>query len=80
MKYIMDLSDQDTIDFAKGRGWKEKVIDDNEKQIDNPVTAKEVWFDAMDSLVKETIDAERKEAKQRQVEPITPFTTKGTEG
>jgi len=43
--------------FCKQRGWTEKITDGEGKEIDNPVTQKECFNDAVQKFIIETAKA-----------------------
>ena len=63
----------DVEDFAKSKGWQEKVIDDEGNEINNPITKGEYCKDYLRDMFRNDIKAYRLEQAKKAVdEPVEP--------
>ena len=74
----IELSDAQTILFARQYGWEEKIQDpeDTEKEIDNPVSAEEIVDKQVEEFINGTIFAIKKQdyekSKKSEIEALEP--------
>ncbi len=75
-KKTIELTDAQTKEFAGQYGWTETIIDEDGKEIQNPVTAEEVATNAIEKYINDSVFAFKKEtyeeSKEAEIKALTP--------
>lgn len=76
MKRTIELTADEVKDFALMYGWTEKIVNDEEKEVDNPVSAEDVFDKQLEEFVNGTIQGGRikktAEANKVEIDALKP--------